>query len=52
MVNAKPHTDDDIPKTNINIVTRGGKKMGEDHSTVDPPLVVKATSSKKSYQHE
>lgn len=44
LVNVKPWTNDGLPATNINIVTRGGKRTGEDCSTTDPPLIVKATS--------
>jgi len=50
--NVKHRNDDGIPATNINIVTRGGKKMREDRSTTDPPLIVRASSPKKPYQPE
>ena len=52
LVNVEPHNDDELPTTNINIVTRGGKKMGEDRYTAEPPLIIKVASPKKSYKPE
>lgn len=50
LINVEPRIYDTLLVTNINIVTRGGKKTGEDRGMVDPPLIVKVVSTKKSYK--
>lgn len=47
-INVEPRTTESFPIIDINIVTRGGKKIGDDQGMEDPPSVVWVESSKKS----
>lgn len=49
LVNVEPQTDDSLHATNTNIVTKGGKNIGEDRYTEDPPLILKVASPQKGY---
>ena len=51
-MNTEPQTNESLPVKNINIVTWGGKKIGEGHYIEDPPLILKVASPKKVYQPE
>ena len=50
MVNAEPRLTEAQPLQSVAIITRGGKKTGEDARETKPLKVIKPASPKKSYE--